>query len=102
MTGTITEAGGSATFTVKLGDQPPTADVTVAVSSGDTTEGTVSPSSLTFTTDNWNTTQTVTVTDKDDDVDDGNPSYDITLNPSSTDTGYQQFPLSARTSEDPS
>ena len=44
VTGTITEAGGSATFTVKLGDKPPTADVTIAVSSGDPGEGTVSPS----------------------------------------------------------
>ena len=34
VTGTITEAGGSATFTVVLGDQPPTADVTVAVKGG--------------------------------------------------------------------
>ena len=92
LTGTVsgqaTEAGGSATFTVKLGLKPPTADVTVAVSSGVTAEGTVSPSSLTFTTTNWNATQTVTVTGKDDDVDDGNPSYDITLAASSGDTDY--------------
>ena len=88
VTGTITETGGSATFTVKLGDKPPTADVTVAVSSGDPGEGTVSPSSLTFTTVTWNTAQTVTVTGKDDDVDDGNQNYDITLDSSSTDSGY--------------
>ena len=85
VTGTITEAGGSATFTVALGGvAPPTADVTVAVSSGDTTEGTVSPSSLTFTTDNWSTTQTVTVTGKDDDVDDGNVVWNVRLGPSSS------------------
>ena len=88
VTGTITEAGGSATFTVKLGDKPPTADVTVAVSSGDTTEGTVSPSSLTFTRDNWSTTQTVTVTGKDDDVDDGNVVWNVRLAPSSGDADY--------------
>ena len=88
VTGTITEAGGSATFTVKLGDKPPTADVTIAVSSGDTTEGTVSPSSLTFTRDNWSTTQTVTVTGKDDDVDDGNVVWNVRLAPSSGDADY--------------
>ena len=44
----------------------PTADVTIALSSSDTTEGTVSPASLTFTTANWNVAQTVTVTGVDD------------------------------------
>ena len=37
---TTTEAGGTATFTVVLNTQP-TADVTIALSSSDTTEGTV-------------------------------------------------------------
>ena len=47
-----TEAGGTATFTVVLNTQP-TANVTIGLSSSDTTEGTVSPASLTFTTANW-------------------------------------------------
>ena len=50
---TTTEAGGTATFTVVLNTQP-TADVTIALSSSDTTEGTVLRASLTFTTANWN------------------------------------------------
>ena len=37
-----TEAGGTATFTVVLTSQP-TADVTIGLTSSDTTEGTVSP-----------------------------------------------------------
>ena len=49
----------------------PTADVTIALSSSDTTEGTVLPASLTFTTANWNVAQTVTVTGVDDALDDG-------------------------------
>ena len=49
----------------------PTADVTIALSSSDTTEGTVSPASLTFTTANWNVAQTVTVTGVDDALVDG-------------------------------
>ena len=48
---------GSDTFTVKLATLP-SANVTVTVSSDDTGAATVSPASLTFTTTNWNTTQT--------------------------------------------
>ena len=40
--------------------------MTIALSSSDTTEGTVSPASLIFTTANWNVAQTVTVTGVDD------------------------------------
>ena len=65
-----TEAAGTATFTVVLNTQP-TADVTIALSSSDTTEGTVGPASLTFTNANWNVAQTVTVTGVDDAVVDG-------------------------------
>ena len=46
---TTTEAGGTATFTVVLNTQP-TADVTIALSSSNPTEGTVVPASLVFTT----------------------------------------------------
>jgi hypothetical protein len=73
-----TEAGGTATFTVKLGSQP-TADVTVPVASSAPTEGTVSASSLTFTAANWNLPQTVTVTGVDDAVQDGDKAYAIAL-----------------------
>ena len=61
---TTTEAGGTATFTVVLNAQP-TADVAIGLSSSNTAEGTVGPS-LTFTSVNWNTPQTVTVTGVDD------------------------------------
>jgi len=73
---TTTELGGQATFTIKLTSQP-TADVTIGLSSNDTTEGAVSPSSLTFTASNWSSTQTVTVTGVNDAVDDGNIAYSI-------------------------
>ena len=55
------EDGRQTSFAVELQTQP-TADVVVAISSSDTTEGTVSTSSLTFTPANWNVPQTVTVT----------------------------------------
>src|SRR5205807_108690 len=56
-----TEAGGSATFTMVL-DSQPTANVSVALSSSNPAEGTVSPASVTFTPGNWNVPQTATVT----------------------------------------
>ena len=75
-------------FTVVL-DTQPVANVSVGISSSDTGEGTVSPSSLTFTSANWNTPQTVTVTGVNDDVDDGNISYNlITAAATSTDGKY--------------
>ena len=73
---TTTEAGGQATFTIKLTSQP-TADVIIPLSSSNTAEGTVSPASLTFTPTNWNATQTVTVTGVDDLVADGSQLYTI-------------------------
>ena len=67
----------------------PTADVTIALSSSDTTEGTVSPASLIFTTANWNVAQTVTVTGVDDAVVDGPIAYTIvTAAAVSTDPNY--------------
>ena len=83
-----TEAGGTDTFTVVL-DTQPTADVTIGLSSSDITEGTVLPVSLTFTSANWNTPQTVTVTGVDDSAVDGDITYNIiTASASSTDTDY--------------
>ena len=58
--------GSTATYTVKLATEP-TDNVTVSVISSDTEIATVSPSKLTFTTDNYNTAQTVTVTGAQDD-----------------------------------
>ena len=88
---TVTEATGSgrtATFTVRLGSKP-TADVVIGVSGDDGSEGSVSPLQLTFTQSDWNQTQTVTVTAVDDDVDDGNVDWDVTLaSPTSADTDY--------------
>ena len=55
----------------------PSGDVTIGLTSSDTTEGTVSPASLTFTSANWNSVRTVTVTGVDDAVVDGNVRYTI-------------------------
>ena len=52
--------GGSATYTVVLTSQP-TGNVTVTLSRSGSSDVTVSPSPLTFTTGDWSTAQTVTV-----------------------------------------
>ena len=62
---TITE-GGSQNYTVVL-DTEPAADVTVAVAALEDADIAVDQTVLTFTEDNWNTPQTVTVTATDDD-----------------------------------
>ncbi|MEG3872473.1 choice-of-anchor D domain-containing protein, partial [Microcoleus sp. Z1_B5] len=88
---TTTEAGGKATFTVQLNSQP-TADVTVGLTSDNTAEGTVSPTSVTFTNANWNVAQTVTATGVDDNLVDGNKTYNIvTAAATSTDSNYNGF-----------
>ena len=51
--------------------------MTIGISSSDTTEGTVSTTSLTFTTANWMTPQTVTVTGVDDYIVDGDVAYTV-------------------------
>src|SRR5206468_12974797 len=75
-------------FTVKLTSQP-TADVTINIASSNTAEGTTSVASLTFTSSNWNTAQTVTVTGVDDFKHDGDIAYTITTSAAtSADTVY--------------
>ena len=82
------ESGDADSFTVVL-DAAPTADVTIGISSSDTSEGTVSPTSLIFTPANWSTPQTVTVTGVDDLDVDGNIAYTIiTAAAVSTDANY--------------
>lgn len=82
------ETGSSVTFTVALLSKP-TAGVSVALSSTNTAEGTVAPASLAFTTANWATAQTVTVTGVNDDVADGPQGYSVKLaNAVSTDPNY--------------
>ena len=87
-----TESGGQATFTVKLSSKP-TGTVVLGVASSDTTEGTVSASSLTFTASDWSTAQTVTLTGVDDSPTPSNPNpsagnrpYTVTLTVNTTST----------------
>ena len=94
-TASVAETGTTDTFTVVLNSEP-TANVTLTLSDNDSTE-VLYPSSLVFSTGNWSTSQTVTLTGKDDDADDGNRSILLTLTPGSTDGNYNSPGLAART-----
>lgn len=85
---TTTEAGAAVSFTIRLNSEP-TADVTLAFSSSDATEGSVSPASVTFTAANWNTPVTVTGTGVDDTFFDGNIAWTLVIGAAaSSDTLY--------------
>ena len=97
-TASLTEGGGTGTYTVKLATQP-TASATVAVSSGDTGAVTTSPAALTFTTDNWNTAQTVTLTPVADD-DGADESVTVSHSGSGADYGSATADLTAAVDDD--
>jgi hypothetical protein len=61
VSGNTSEDGTTATFTAVL-NVAPTSDVVLDITSGDTAEVNVSPSTLTFTAANWDTPQTITST----------------------------------------
>ena len=88
------EAGAAATFSVVLTAQP-TADVMVTLASSDVSEGTVSPTQMIFTSANWSTPQTATVTGVDDAVADGNIAYAIVPTVSSSDANYNNLAAGA-------
>ena len=84
---TVTEEDTTGdSYTVVL-DSRPTADVTVTVAGHSGTDVTRTPGTLTFTTSNWDTVQTVTVT-AGDDADTTDDSVTLTHSAASTDTGY--------------
>ena len=73
-----TEAGGTATFTVRLTSTPGD-DMTVSLASSNLHEGTVAPATLTFNPGTFDMPQTVTITGVDDHVIDGAQPYTIQL-----------------------
>ena len=80
------DEGDMADYTVKLAAQP-SASVTVDIATDDAGAATVAPTSLTFTTMNWNTARTVTVTGVgDNDADDETVTLTHSGNGVETDT----------------
>ncbi|MFC1748680.1 beta strand repeat-containing protein [Pseudomonadota bacterium] len=82
-----TEAGGTAEFTVALG-APAGSSVTLNFASNDTSEGTISPSSVTFFGSQWNSPKTIVITGVDETIDDGDIPYGIEVTLSSVDPDY--------------
>src|SRR5688572_26286263 len=90
--GPVSEAGSETSFTVVLNAEPGD-DVTISVESSDVSEGTVSPATLTFTSENWDAPQTVLVTGVDDAIADGNVSFDVELTVTAGDNTYEDLVL---------
>lgn len=88
----VAEGGATDTYTVKLLGQP-TANVTfTGTASGG--QVSLSPANLTFTSSNWATAQTVTVTAVNDAIDEASPhTTSINYAVSSSDTRYNNFPV---------
>ena len=76
--------GTTAIFTVSL-DKSPTSSVALSIKSDNPEESSISPQTLTFTPENWNSTHTVTVTGVDDELKDGNQDYHVILGPAQSD-----------------
>ena len=92
---TVTEAAGpthTATFKVVLTGKP-AANVKLTLNLSGTTEIEIDKVELTFTKQNWDTPQVVTVTAKDDAIVDGNKLTTISVGPSeSTDVSWDGMP----------
>ena len=84
----LLRAGAAGSFTVALAVPPKSGEVKVKVESGDAGAAAVDKTLLTFTTADWNTAQTVTVTAQDD-ADGADESVTVSLSaPDSTAPEY--------------
>lgn len=71
------EAGGTASFMVRLGTPPDGSGARLVVASNDTSEGTVDTDTLFYTNFDYDMPQVVTVTGVDDAIEDGDIAYAI-------------------------
>lgn len=87
------EDGGTATFTIELTSDPETV-VTIKLRSDNENEGTISPKSAIFASDNWSDPIEITVTGIDDNLLDGDTSYKIVTEPAESinqDSPYREL-----------
>lgn len=102
---TVAESGTQDTFTVRLTGRP-NSNVTLNITSSDTGEVTVAPTSLTFTPADWDSPQTVILTGVDDFVIDGNQTklVKVSVDDSTSDDAFDLLPdlylLSTTTDDD--
>ncbi|MDX1976691.1 MAG: ExeM/NucH family extracellular endonuclease, partial [Pseudanabaenaceae cyanobacterium bins.68] len=90
----VTEGGATDTYTIAL-NSAPTSDVTINFNTG--SQVTVSPASLTFTSANFATPQTVTVTAVDDALAEGLHTGTITHTATSADAAYNNITIGSVT-----
>jgi alpha-tubulin suppressor-like RCC1 family protein len=83
----VPENSGTGTYTIRLNTQP-TATVSFAITSDNTSQITVAPDNISFGSGNYSTAQTITLTGVNDDVDDDNVNVNILNAISSSDTDY--------------
>ena len=85
------DEGGSHAYTIKLGTEP-TADVAIALNVEGDSDITVSPASLTFTSSNYSTAQTVTISAAQDNTDYADDTAYVNHSITTTDAIYvEQF-----------
>lgn len=89
-TSAILNEGQYITRTFKLKSQP-TSDVTLNISSNNSSRISISKSSLTFTASNWDTEQSVIFTAIDDSIDDGDITVSVTIKSTSSDINYNNL-----------
>ena len=82
--------GQSITRTFRLKSQP-TSNVTLSISSNNSSRLSISKSSLTFTASNWNIDQSVIFTAIDNSIDDGDTTVSVTIKSTSADTNYNNL-----------
>ena len=82
--------GQSIIRSFKLKSQP-TSNVTLNISSNNSSRLSISKSSLTFTASNWNIDQSVTFTSIDNSIADGDVTFSVTIKSTSADTNYNNL-----------
>ena len=84
------DEGQSITRSFKLKSQP-ISDVTLNISSNNSSRLSISKSSLTFTVSNWNIDQSVIFTAIDNSIDDGDATASVTIKSTSADINYNNL-----------
>jgi len=86
------ESGKTALIEVALSSKP-IADVVISITSNNTDEGSVDVDSITFSPDNWNVPQTITINGVADHKIDGDQNYTVSISSSSDDANYNNLTI---------
>jgi hypothetical protein len=92
--GPLLEGGAAVTVSVSL-KRPPTAPVTITLSSSDEAAGTISPASLTFEPGSFSAAQVVTLTPVDDEVATGDKKWELRFELTSDDAEFNGKPVTS-------